>query len=150
MRRKTYSNSYTTSKKYYKTGVTRLQSRWREKRPTFSLDDRGVLHMDNRLVIPRAMRPMITCFLHYGHPGRDAMLSMIEDLWLPRINREVIDQARLCEQCLQSVKNLKYMLKQKQKGKMPEVKEENKEVALDFAGPFQNAKKEKIPVSIHR
>ena len=37
--------------------------------------------------------------LHYGHPGRDAMLSMVGDIWWPRIHREVIDQARLCDQC---------------------------------------------------
>ena len=68
------------------------------------------------------MRAMIMCSLHYGHSGRDAMLSMIEDIGWPRIHREVIDQARLCEQCLQSGKNLKYLLKQKQIGKLPEVK----------------------------
>ena len=34
-------------------------------------------------------------------------------------------------------------MKQKQIGKLPEVKEQNEEVALDFAGPFQNAKKRK-------
>ena len=63
--------------------------------------------MDNGLVIPQAMKPKIMCSLHYGHPGWDAMLAMIEDIWWPRIYREVIDQARLCEQCLQSGKNLK-------------------------------------------
>ena len=35
------------------------------------------------------------------------------------------------------------MLEQKQIGKLPDVKESNEEVALDFAGPFQNAKKGK-------
>ena len=130
-------------KKYNKTGVTRLPSPWREKFQTFSIDERGFLYTDNRLVIPQAMRAMIMCSLHYGHPGRDAMLSMIEDIWWPRIHREVIDQARLCEQCLQSGKNLKNMLTQKQVGKLPDVTESNEEVALDFAGPFQNARKGK-------
>ena len=79
------------------------------------------------------------------------MLSMIEDIKWLRIHREVIDQARLCEQCLQSGKNLKYELNQKQIGKLPEVKEQNEEVRLDFAGPFQNAKEMKnVPVSIYR
>ena len=130
-------------KNYNKTGVTRLPSPWREKFQAFSLDEREFLYMDNHLVIPQAMKPMIMCSLHYGHPGRDAMLAMIEDIWWPRIHREVIDKARLCEQCLEAGKNLKYMLKQKQIGKLPEAKEQNEEVALDFAGPFQNAKKGK-------
>ena len=97
--------------------------------------------MDNRLVIPQSMRSMIMCSLHYGHPGRDSMLAMIEDIWWPRIHREIINQARLCEQGLESVKNSKCILGQKQIGKLPEVKQQNEEKALDFAGPFQNAKK---------
>ena len=68
---------------------------------------------------------------------------MIADFWWPRIHREVVDQARLCDQCLQSGKNLKCMLTQKQVGKLFEASEQNEEVALDFAGPFQNAKKGK-------
>ena len=99
--------------------------------------------MDNRLVIPHAMRAMTICSLHYGHPGRDAMLGMVSDIWWPKIHREVIDQARLCEQCLQAGKNLKCILKQKQVGKLPEVNEMNEEIALDFAGPFRNAKQGK-------
>ena len=83
------------------------------------------------------------CSLHYGHPGRDAMLAMIGDIWWPRIHREVIDQARLCEQCLQSDMNLKCIQSQKVFGKIPEVKEQNEEIALDFAGPFQNAREGK-------
>ena len=35
------------------------------------------------------------------------------------------------------------MLTQKQVGKLPEASKQNEEVALDFAGPFQNAKKGK-------
>ena len=99
--------------------------------------------MDNRLVIPQSMRSMIMCSLPYCHPGRDSMLAMVEDIWWPRIHREIIDQARLCEQCLESGKNLKCILRQKQIGKLPEVEQQNEEIALDFAGPFQNAKKGK-------
>ena len=118
-----------------------MPSPWREKFQAFSLDVRGFFYMDNRLVIPQSMRSMIMCSIHYGHPGRDAMLAMIEDFWWPRIHCGVIDQARLCEQCFESGRNFKYMLKQKQFGNLAEAKEQNEEVALDFAGPFQNAKK---------
>ena len=130
-------------KTYNKTGVSRLPSPWREKFQTFSIDDKNLLYMDNRLVIPQSMRSMIMCSLPYGHPGRDSMLAMVEDIWWPRIHREIIDQARLCEQCLESGKNLKCILRQKQIGKLPEVEQQNEEIALDFAGPFQNAKKGK-------
>ena len=100
-------------KNYNNTAVSRLPPPWREKFQSFSIDERNFLYMDNRLVIPQSMRAMIMCSLQYGHPGRDAMLSMVSDIWWPRIRREVIDQARLCEQCLQSGKNLKCIQSQK-------------------------------------
>ena len=140
---KTIQKVISIVKNYNRTPVSRLPSPWREKFQSFSVDEREFLYMDNRLVIPNSMRAMIMCSLHYGHPGRDAMLAMIGDIWWPRIHREVIDQARLCEQCLQSGKNLKCIQSQKVFGKIPEVKEQNQEIALDFAGPFQNAREGK-------
>ena len=38
------------------------------------------------------------------------MLAMIEDIWWPRIHREMIEQTRFYEQFLESGKNLKYNL----------------------------------------
>ena len=140
---KTIQKIFALVKNYNRTAVSRLPSSWRQKFQSFSLDEREFLYRDNRLVIPHAMRAIIMCSLHYGHPGRDAMLGMVSDIWWPKIHREVIDQARLCEQCLQAGKNLKCILKQKQVGKLPEVNEMNEEIALDFAGPFRNAKQGK-------
>ena len=140
---KTIQKVISIVKSYNRTAVSRLPSPWREKFQSFSVDERVFLYMDNRLVIPNSMRAMIMCSLHYGHPGRDAMLAMIGDIWWPRIHREVIDQARFCELCLQSGKNLKCIQSQKVFGKIPEVKEQNEEIALEFAGPFQNAREGK-------
>ena len=78
-------------KTYNKTGVSRSPSPWREKLQSFSVDEKNLLYMDNRLVIPQSMRSMIMCSLHYGHPGRNSMFAMIEDIWWPRIHREIID-----------------------------------------------------------
>ena len=64
------------------------------------------------------MKSMILCSLHYGHPELDAMISMITDIWWLRIHREIIDQARLREQSLQSDKKLKYISNQNQTGKL--------------------------------
>ena len=68
------------------------------------------------------------------------MLSIVSDIWWHRIHREVIDQARLCEKCLQSSKNLKCIQSQKETGNIYKTKEQNEEIALDFADPFQKAK----------
>ena len=84
-------------KGYNRTAVSRLPSPWRKKFQSFLTDNDDFLYMDNRLVNPQPMRQMIMCSLHYGHPGCDAMLAMIGDIWVPRMNRETIDRARLCE-----------------------------------------------------
>ena len=85
---------------------------------------------------------------HLVNPEASSNDNVLVTLWpsglrfnvIHDCHREVVDQARLCDQCLQSGKNLKCMLTQKQVGKLAEASEQN---ALDFAGPFQNAKKGK-------
>ena len=56
-------------KNHNKTVISRLPSPWREKFQSFSVNENDFLYMDNRLVIPQSLRPMIMCSLHYGHPG---------------------------------------------------------------------------------
>ena len=69
--------------------------------------------MDERLVVPKALRPVIIRCLHYGHPGRDSMLSAVSNV-------------------------IKTISKQKQVGEL-KCTEANQEIAIYFAGPFQNA-----------
>ena len=93
--------------------------------------------MDERLVIPKALRPIILRSLLYGHPGRDSMLAKVANVWWPRFHREVVGIAQTCQQCKTSGKNIKPILRQKQIGKIG--KEINQEIAIDFTGPFQDA-----------
>ena len=62
---------------------------------------------------------------------------------MPRLHREVVAIPRTCPQCSQAGKNIKTLLKQTQVGKLPECQENNQDIAIDFAGPFQNAAKAK-------
>ena len=119
--------------------ISRLPAPWREKFNAFSVDHRNYLYMDQRLVIPANLRSSIMSSIHYGHPGRDTMLRYVADIWWPKIHREVINTAKCCEQCSEAGKNVKTLLKQSQFGEIPKSKEPNEEIALDFAGPFQNA-----------
>ena len=96
--------------------------------------------MHNRLVIPSNLRAAIMSSLHYGHPGRDVMLRNVADILWPKIHREVVNTAKYCEECSTAGKNVKVLQKQSELGKIPESLEPNEEVALDFAGPFKNAK----------
>ena len=119
--------------------ISRLPAPWREKFNSLSIDERGFLYMDERLVIPASLRASIMSSVHYGHPGRDTMLRYIADIWWPKIHREVINTAKCCEQCSLAGKNVKPLKRQNQFGEIPKSVEPNEEIALDFAGPFQNA-----------
>ena len=78
------------------------------------------------------------------------MLRNISLIWWPHIHRDIVNTARGCERCLESGKNLKTLLKQKEGGKIPKSNEPNEKIDLDFAGPFQNSNygKKYILVSI--
>ena len=123
--------------------IARLPPPWREKFSSFSLDSQDLLYMDQRLVIPKDMRGNVLRAIHFGHTGRDAMLREASDVWWPRIHREIIEKAKSCVECQNAGKNLKCLKSQKDFGKLPEVNQPNDEISLDFAGPFQNARKQK-------
>ena len=59
------------------TKINRLPTPWREKFKSISRDENDYLYVDERLVIPKALRPIIMRSLHYGHPGRDSMLETV-------------------------------------------------------------------------
>ena len=99
--------------------------------------------MDQRLIIPKDMRENVLRAIHFGHAGRDAMLREASDVWWPRIHREIVEKARNCSECQKAGKNFKCVNSQKEFRKLPEAKSPNDELSLDFAGPFQNAYKQK-------
>ena len=109
--------------------------------------------MDNRLVIPKHMRENVFRAIHLGHARRDAMLREAADLWWPRVHRQIVEKAKNCAQSQQAGKNQKCLKSQKEFEKVPELIEPHEEVALDFAGPFQNANQKKnfllVSVDIH-
>ena len=81
--------------------------------------------------------------IHFGHADRDAMLRDAADVWWPRIHREIVEKAQKCTECLKAGTNLRCIKSQNEFGKLLETKEPNEEISLDFAGPFQNAIKQK-------
>ena len=74
--------------------------------------------MDERLVVPKVLQPIILRSLHYGLPGRDSMLSTVSNAWWPRLHREVVGTAKSCPQCQTAGRNIKTILKQKQIGEL--------------------------------
>ena len=109
----------TLLKKPDSTKMNRLPTPLRKKLRCLSLNQDGFIYMDERHVIPKTLRHVIVRSLHYGHPGRDAMLATVSSVWWPRLHREVVAIAGSCPQCHESGQIIKTLLTQKQIGKLP-------------------------------
>ena len=112
--------------------IKNLDSPWRERFQALSLDE-----------IPKILQAPIENSLHWGHPGRDAMLQQISDIWWPRIHRDITLLAKSRPNCQEAGKSIKPILKQQNFGKIPIPEETNDEIAIDFAGPFKIARSSK-------
>ena len=76
------------------TKINRLPSLWREKFRCLSLDQNEFIYMDERLVIPKVLRPIVNRFIHYGHPGRNTMFATVSNVWWVGLHREVVAIAK--------------------------------------------------------
>ena len=56
--------------------------------------------MDNKLVIPKDMRAELKNSVHFGHPGRNAMLERVKDSWWPQIYPENCVVTEFCADCI--------------------------------------------------
>ena len=126
-----------------KAKIKALESPWRERFNSISIDENNLLYMDDRLIIPKNLQTPIKNSLQWGDPGRDQMLRQIIDIWWPKIHRDITQITKTCPECRAAGKSTKPMLNQKQFGKLPIPKEVNEEIAIDFAGPFKIAKSSK-------
>ena len=67
------------------------------------------------------------------------MLATVSNVWWPRLDRDVVGTAKTCQQCQVAGKNKTPLSRQNQTGMLSKCVENNQEIAIDFAGPFQNA-----------
>ena len=126
-----------------KAKIKSLESPWRERFSSLSLDENNLLYIDDRLIIPKILQAPIKNSLHWGHSGRDIMLQQISDIWWPRIHRDITLLAKSCSNSQNAGKSIKPLLKQQNFGKIPIPEEVNDEIAIDFAGPFKIARSSK-------
>ena len=54
-----------------KAKIKALESPWRERFNSISIDENNLLYMDDRLIIPKNLQTPIKNSLHWGHTGRD-------------------------------------------------------------------------------
>ena len=64
-------------KKQDSTKNNRMPAPWKQKFKCSSLDTNNYLYMDERLVIPKTLRPIFMRTQQYEHSGRDSMLATV-------------------------------------------------------------------------
>ena len=64
------------------------------------------------------------------------MFDAAKDVWYPYIYRSIASIAEGCPECTAAGKNLKTLINKNQLGSVPEPKEPNESVQLDFWGPI--------------
>ena len=99
--------------------------------------------MDERLVIPNTLQAAVNNRLHYYHQGKSRMYDAAKDIWYPYMFRSLAIIAGNCPECTLAGKNLKNMCSKGDIGKIPDPKEPNESVQLDFWGPINYLKESK-------
>ena len=59
----------------------------------------GVLVYDEKIVIPKKLRPKFVQLLHAAHPGQLGMTAASEYMWWPGKNKQLIQKCKSCIPC---------------------------------------------------
>ena len=103
----------------------------------------GCLWMDERLVIPNTLQAAVNNRLHYYHHGKSSMYDAAKDIWYLYMFCSLANIAGNCQECTLAGKKLKNMCSKDDIGTIPEPKEPNESVQLDFWGPINYLKESK-------
>ena len=124
---------------------------WAQYANDLSLRD-DCVWLDGRLVIPLPLQVPVESRIHYYHHGKRNMYEAARDVWYPYINRSLAAKATYCQQCTEAGKNLKSLLPKGDMGKVPEPREPNECLQLDFWGPinYLNESKKYVLVATDR
>ena len=92
--------------------------------------------LDGRLVIPLPLQVQIETRIHFCHHGKKNMFEAARDVWYPYMYRSLAATATYCQQCTDASENLKTLLPKGDVGKVPEPREPNECLQLEFCGPI--------------
>ena len=79
---------------------------------------RGLVFMDDQIVVPVDLRRRLLEILHFGHAGMTKMTAEAKIFWWLDINRDIENKVKDCIACFASSKNLKYQLPNSHYGKL--------------------------------
>ena len=138
------------------------QQKWNSVKHCYSLYVYNVRHQlsvrdslllyDDRVVIPKQLRPTLMDALHLTHPGQGGMLEAAKPVWYPYLHRDIVATAQNCKNCRDKGKNLKIIPGKKHYTTLDAVVEPNEIIQLNFTGPLQddNDKEVYILVGVDR
>ena len=112
----------------------------------------NVVWMDEKLVIPMNLQTTINNRIHAYHHGKSNIFDAAKDVWYPYIYQSIASIAEDCPECNTAGMNLKTILRKNQLGNIPEPKEPNESVQLDFWGPinYLNESRKYVFVAVDR
>ena len=99
--------------------------------------------MEDKVVLPNILHKAINNRLHYYHHGKSNKFAAAKDVWFPYNHRNIAAMVKKCRECTAAGKNLKTMCSKGDLGTIPEPKEPNESLQLDFRGPINYLKESK-------
>ena len=135
----------------FKEELLKIGKYWAQYPNDLSLRD-DCVWLDGRLVIPLPLQVPIESRIHYYHHGKRNLYEAARDVWYPYMYRSLAAKATYCQQCTEAEKNLKSLLPKGDMGKVPEPREPNECIQLDFWGPinYLNESKKYVLVATDR
>ena len=74
---------------------------------------RGLVFVDDQIVIPTDLRRQLLDNLHFGHSGITKTTSEAKILWWPNMKQDIETKVKVCTACVASDKSFKYQLPKK-------------------------------------
>ena len=94
----------------------------------------GCVVVDNRIAIHMCLRKPLLSRLHRSHAGQFAMVDAAQNIWWPRMHRDIVQLCKDCPQCTKFGKNLKANASFNSTKPLPLLSGPNEEFQLDYAG----------------
>ena len=126
----------------FHTKITAMSKYYAQYTQDFQVKN-GCLWMDEKLVIPNTLKTAVNNRLHYYHHGKSNMYEAAKDISYPYFYCSLAIIAGNCRECTLAGKNVKNMCSKGYVGKIPEPKEPNESVQLNFWGPINYSKDSK-------
>ena len=89
----------------------------------------GIICLDEKIVVPKALRDSFLDVYHSLHPGQLGMVAATKDeVWWPKFHRDVVERCSEFKACTAIGKNLKTIIPKNKFTPLPKCSEPNEEI----------------------